>query len=315
MRLLPDWRKEDALRTEKRLSTWPVHASSPAHRSGWRVALALVGVLLTPALARAACTEVRVRKEWRALSSAEHRSFFQAVKKLQVQPAQGQPSKYDQLVKLYADHYETMSASAAFLPWHRHYLHVFEQELRQIAPTVTLPYWDWSAHSQHPERAPVWGDNAFGGNGMGPASCVVASAFKAYKPRYPVESCLKRSFSGGTTIADLPSAEELRTVLNQSATYDSMRRAIEGSQGSVHIYIGGHMATMYAPNDPLFFLHHAFVDKLWADWQTLEPEHRTAYGGEKKNGSLATLQDTLPGFPESTVQSVIKTQSLCYTYR
>lgn len=303
------------MRTEKRLSTWPVHTSGPAHRSGWCVVLALVGSLLTPALASAACTEVRVRKEWLTLSSAEHRSFLQAVKKLQVRPAQGQPSKYDQLVKLYADHYEAMSASAAFLPWHRHYLHVFEQELRKLDPTVTLPYWDWSAPSQHPERAPIWGDDAFGGNGMGPACCVVTGVFKAYKPRYPEASCLKRSFSGGTTIAALPSTEELRTVLNQSTTYDSMRRAIEGLQGSVHIYIGGHMATIYAPNDPLFFLHHAFVDKLWADWQTLEPEHRAAYGGESKNGSLATLLDTLPGFLDITVQSVINTQSLCYTYR
>ena len=23
-----------------------------------------------------------------------------------------------------------------------------------------------------------------------------------------------------------------------------------------------------SPNDPVFFLHHCFVDKIWADWQT-----------------------------------------------
>ena len=22
-----------------------------------------------------------------------------------------------------------------------------------------------------------------------------------------------------------------------------------------------------SPNDPIFFFHHAFVDKLWADWE------------------------------------------------
>lgn len=31
-----------------------------------------------------------------------------------------------------------------FLTWHRAYLHLFEQQLQDIDPTVTLPYWDWS---------------------------------------------------------------------------------------------------------------------------------------------------------------------------
>ena len=25
---------------------------------------------------------------------------------------------------------------------------------------------------------------------------------------------------------------------------------------------------MTSPDDPVFFLHHCFVDKVWADWQT-----------------------------------------------
>jgi hypothetical protein len=31
------------------------------------------------------------------------------------------------------------------------------------------------------------------------------------------------------------------------------------------------MEPMTSPNDPVFFLHHCFVDKLWADWQTRHP--------------------------------------------
>jgi tyrosinase len=31
-----------------------------------------------------------------------------------------------------------------FLPWHRLYLYYFEQALRDIDPTVTIPYWDWT---------------------------------------------------------------------------------------------------------------------------------------------------------------------------
>ena len=35
-------------------------------------------------------------------------------------------------------------AQPAFLPWHRQFLHKFEQELQKIDPNVTVPYWDWT---------------------------------------------------------------------------------------------------------------------------------------------------------------------------
>ncbi len=31
------------------------------------------------------------------------------------------------------------------------------------------------------------------------------------------------------------------------------------------------MATGVSPNDPVFWLHHAYVDKLWAQWQRRHP--------------------------------------------
>lgn len=50
------------------------------------------------------------------------------------------------------------------------------------------------------------------------------------------------------------------------------RVATPGSQlhNRVHLYIGGNMAPMTSPNDPVFFLHHCFIDKVWADWQALQ---------------------------------------------
>lgn len=30
-----------------------------------------------------------------------------------------------------------------------------------------------------------------------------------------------------------------------------------------------------SPGEPLFYLHHAWVDKLWWDWQEADPESRT----------------------------------------
>ncbi len=36
-----------------------------------------------------------------------------------------------------------------FLTWHRAYLYGFEKQLQDIDPTVTLPYWDWSADADN----------------------------------------------------------------------------------------------------------------------------------------------------------------------
>lgn len=39
---------------------------------------------------------------------------------------------------------------------------------------------------------------------------------------------------------------------------------LELHHGGVHVYIGGDMSILNtAANDPLFFMHHAFIDYLW----------------------------------------------------
>jgi tyrosinase len=34
------------------------------------------------------------------------------------------------------------------------------------------------------------------------------------------------------------------------------------------------MNPISSPGDPIFFLHHAWLDKLWADWQAQDPSSR-----------------------------------------
>ncbi|MCB9745314.1 MAG: tyrosinase family protein [Alphaproteobacteria bacterium] len=56
-----------------------------------------------------------------------------------------------------------------------------------------------------------------------------------------------------------------------------------------HIYIGGDMFHSSAsPNDPMFFLHHANVDRLWAAWQ----QRNLDMGGEM------AVDHGNPGYPE-----------------
>ncbi|HSN98657.1 MAG TPA: tyrosinase family protein [Candidatus Nanopelagicales bacterium] len=37
--------------------------------------------------------------------------------------------------------------------------------------------------------------------------------------------------------------------------------------GQVHMWVGGLLGSAAAPNDPVFFMHHANVDRIWAEWQ------------------------------------------------
>ena len=50
-----------------------------------------------------------------------------------------------------------------------------------------------------------------------------------------------------------------------------------GLHNEVHVRIGGTMRFHNSANAPEFFLHHAFVDKIWADWQEKSTSHLHAY--------------------------------------
>lgn len=60
----------------------------------------------------------------------------------------------------------------------------------------------------------------------------------------------------------------VRRVIFYAGGYESFRKAIEfAPAGSVQVGIGGDMALMQSPNDPIYWLHRAYVDKIWSRWQ------------------------------------------------
>lgn len=46
---------------------------------------------------------------------------------------------------------------------------------------------------------------------------------------------------------------------------------------SAHVWVGGSMEPNTSPNDPVFFIHHANVDRLWAKWQLNHPQFVKQY--------------------------------------
>lgn len=150
-----------------------------------------------------------------------------------------------------------------FFTWHRAYLLAFEDALRTIRCNVALPYWDWSS---------------------GPSTGVPdACRFPTYVNRSgnvipnPLHSG-PRPGGGQTTRRaniDVTAFDDLATSAQSAlsaATFSSFQSQIDGVHGSVHVRVGGDMGSVgSAGYDPIFYLHHANVDRLWAQWQAAHP--------------------------------------------
>jgi tyrosinase len=161
-----------------------------------------------------------------------------------------------------------------FLAWHRRYLLELERRLQQVDPAVTIPYWDWMKDRKIP--APL--------NKAG----------------------LLRSWSVTRhwDASQLPAAADLQAV-NVQTKFSPFQRRLEQVHGYIHEAVGGTMAGSSSPADPLFFLHHANIDRLWSLWQSSHTQAKPPNTNEK-------LQPA-PLFGV-TVSSVLSLRSLGYRY-
>jgi tyrosinase len=63
------------------------------------------------------------------------------------------------------------------------------------------------------------------------------------------------------------------TAATSAAAADPNWTPRQGLHNRVHVWVGGQMSSVYwSPNDPVFFLHHCNVDRLWAQWWSLNPK-------------------------------------------
>ncbi|KAK9701191.1 hypothetical protein K7432_011831 [Basidiobolus ranarum] len=172
---------------------------------------------------------------------------------------------------------------------------------------------DWTLDSQAPEYSPIW--RWFGGNGRSGDGCVVTGPFANWRAKLPQPHCLQREWDSGRKISAFWSPESINYFIKYSDGFDDLRNNIEpGPHATVHNNIGGDFQYMTSANDPIFFLHHAFIDKIWADWQILHPSQAYDYSGiNLVGGRNATVNDVLTPF-NTRVRQVQNFQRLCYKY-
>jgi tyrosinase len=180
-----------------------------------------------------------------------------------------------------------------FMPWHRLMLLLFELQLQRVLndPNVALPYWDWAADGDlaaaQQSQAPLWRDTGIGGSGTpvsgGPFR---SSAFRVRIEADPfaqlrvVDRGLRRALASDVTT--LPTSAQVTQTLGL-ASYDAspwdrstlrFRNRAEGWRplagprlhNRVHVWVGGDMAPATSPNDPVFYLNHCNIDRIWEAW-------------------------------------------------
>jgi tyrosinase len=154
-----------------------------------------------------------------------------------------------------------------FLPWHRAYILSFERVCRQLSrkPDFALPYWDWTADRRFPAAFSAGDRNSNPLNHPRPG---VANGLR-----------LTDDMVGAQVISRIMQSPDFEAFGNtrprgQDST-DARWQQRDGSStelefnphNSVHQAVGGNMAQIpLASRDPIFYLHHANVDRLWSDW-------------------------------------------------
>ena len=111
-----------------------------------------------------------------------------------------------------------------------------------VDPTVCIPYWK----SSEEQAFPSW-----------------LSAFMPTVNLMSGPHTVTRNISGSL----LPDSTAVTAAMS-NGTFNTFAQEVEGIHNSGHVWVGGTMGMIStAPSDPIFWMHHAEIDRIWAEWQ------------------------------------------------
>jgi hypothetical protein len=188
-----------------------------------------------------------LRKNYKGMSDVQKKNFVSALYVLK------NKGVVDNFAQIHAKWFTLgIHRTSHFLPWHREMLYRFELELQKVDSSVSIPYWDSTADNS--PSSPLWDKNFLG--------------------QFNTDWNLGRAF-GAAPGSHLPTLQQVQNN-HQRPTYNTFwygtdQQGLDGLEVSIHNpphqWVGGVMATDYSPLDPAFYLHHCWIDMLWASWQ------------------------------------------------
>ncbi|MDI1266713.1 MAG: tyrosinase family protein [bacterium] len=148
-----------------------------------------------------------------------------------------------------------------FCPWHRAYVCAFEHIIRQVLndPKFTLPYWNYTSAASYAvpkefrqQNDPLWGP--------------------LFRPnRNPTSNAGQPIFAAGGSASDLSAGPAMaETQYLPSGAIQGFNQTLDfGLHGNVHVFTGngqGMGSVPFAANDPIFWMHHCNIDRIWTSW-------------------------------------------------
>jgi len=196
-------------------------------------------------------------------------------------------------LQTYATHFV-----GAFLPFHRLMMHAHETALRnECGYTGYQPYWHEQLDAGKFSRSSLLdATNGFGSDRSRTTGCITNGPFANYTnslgPGYEVTShCINRRISDAmSTMSSQAQVDAYLALLDFKTAWP----CIEGQPHTGgHASVGGQMQNgVSSPGDPLFYLHHTWLDKVFWDWQARDRTTRVSRVGGTNIGP-----DFSPGFP------------------
>jgi polyphenol oxidase len=169
---------------------------------------------------------------------------------------------------------DDVHATWAFMPWHRDYLYMLEKILGQLVndPKFALPYWDWNT-------APS-------------PSCTIGSPLQMPPPYVPktvgtatnsLWDCYRKATASSSMDPARVGPAVVSRILTNNNTFDlffggpaTAAALWPGPHGYIHLWVGNQPLLVppvqdmgvleSASRDPLFWAHHANIDRLWDVW-------------------------------------------------
>jgi tyrosinase len=145
-----------------------------------------------------------------------------------------------------------MRGKLRFLPWHRAFLMEMEDQLQKKQKDAFIPYWNWLTGD-----IPAW--------------------IVAFKPNVKSGAGDIKNERNAKPVPDTKNpwppkqkrCDELLAMTEYLNFSDQLERY---PHNAGHNVLGPPMRfPMISPSDPIFFLHHGMVDRLWAMWQEKNP--------------------------------------------
>ncbi|MEL6499775.1 MAG: tyrosinase family protein [Cyanobacteria bacterium J06623_1] len=215
---------------------------------------------------------MNIRKEISTLSGSELQKFRAALTQLQNDTAR---NNYQFMAGLHGlpNPSNCPHHLPTFLPWHRLYLSQFESLLQRFDPSVTLSYWDWTSEQAIAEGIPnLIADSTVSDRDGNDVNNPLASAVVGFQDRStsrnPREAGRLRFYAD-----DVATAMAQNIFYTASAETLDFTTALEAPHDSFHDWVRGDMGRVaFSAYDPIFWLHHCNIDRLWAEWQVNNPE-------------------------------------------